>query len=134
MVTCIYCTQNIAHALTDGADMCPEGREALLKHVSSRLAQKSAYIYAISAYIYVIYTYTAYRTYIIQVTLVITELVIPFVAYRKPKRPKTEQIRQLTGGIIGYGVRYPVCGSAKMVWHARQNHSPSVVTSPDRLS
>ena len=70
----------------------------------------------------------------IQVTLVITELVIPFGAYRKPKRPKTEQIRQLTGEIIGYSVRYPVSGSAKMVWHARQNHSPSVVTSPDRLS
>ena len=72
--------------------------------------------------------------YYIQVTLVITELVIPFGAYRKPKRPKTEQIRQLTGDIIGYSVRYPVSGSAKMVWHARQNHSPSVVTSPDRLS
>ena len=70
----------------------------------------------------------------LQVTLVITELVTPFVAYRKPKRPKTEQIRQLTEGIIGYSVRYPVYGSAKMVWHARQNHSPSVVTSPDRLS
>ena len=69
----------------------------------------------------------------LQATLVITELVIPFGAYRKPKRPKTEQIRQLTGKIFGYSVRCPVSGSAQMVWHARQNHSPSVETSSDRL-
>ena len=86
-----------------------------------------------SSDIYTLRTYLIYEV-CIQVKLVVSELVVTFGAYRKPKRPKTKQILQLTGTKIGYNVPYPVSGSAEIVWHARQNHRPSVVTSPDRLS
>ena len=47
--------------------------------------------------------------YGIQVTLVITKLVLTFGAYRKPKRPKMEQILRLTGIFleVTFVIRYP---------------------------